>query len=234
MKRFFIFLILLSVFSCVEEAKLSFIETNEIFEDNAVLEINIPKAEGDSDLANTINNKIENHIANILNFSEDDTDSIALNDVVSRFDTEYKAFKNDFEESALVWEALFDGEVTYQSSEIISIAINSYLNTGGAHGNMNVTFLNFNPKTGDVLTFDDLFTNKGDLTKAVKPFFDEKTKAENTAYFFGEDFHLPGNIGFNDEGIIFFYNVYEIASYADGITEFTIPFKDIDSFLKLN
>jgi hypothetical protein len=49
MKRFFIFLILLSVFSCVEEAKLSFIETNEIFEDNAVLEINIPKAEGDSD-----------------------------------------------------------------------------------------------------------------------------------------------------------------------------------------
>jgi Protein of unknown function (DUF3298)/Deacetylase PdaC len=234
MNRFSLFLFLLTAFSCVEETKLSFIEINDIYKNNAVVEINIPKAEGDSDLSNTINYKIENHIANMLNFSEDDSDSIVLNNAINKFDTEYKAFKNDFEESALVWEALFDGEVTYQSSEIISIAINSYLNTGGAHGNMNVTFLNFNPKTGDVLTFDDLFTNKGDMTKAVKPFFDEKTKAENTAYFFGEEFHLPENIGFTDDGIIFFYNIYEIASYADGITEFTVPFEDIDSFLKLN
>jgi Deacetylase PdaC/Protein of unknown function (DUF3298) len=234
MKRFFLFLFLLSAFSCVEDTKLSFIETNDIYKNNALVEINIPKAEGDSNLANKINYKIENHIANMLNFSEDDSDRIVLKNAINQFDAEYKAFKNDFEESALVWEALFDGEVTYQSSEIISIAINSYLNTGGAHGNMNVTFLNFDPKTGDVLTFDDLFTNIGDMTKAVKPFFNGKTKAENTAYFFGEEFHLPANIGFNDDGVIFFYNIYEIASYSDGITEFTIPFEDIDSFLKLN
>ncbi len=234
MKRFFLSLILLSVFSCIEETKLSFIETNDIFEDNAVVEINIPKAEGNSNLANTINYKIKNHIANMLNFSEDDADSITLNDAINKFDAEYKLFKNDFEESALVWEAIFDGEVTYQSSEIISIAINSYLNTGGAHGNMNITFLNFNPKTGDILTFDDLFTNKEELTKAIKPFFDKETKASNISYLFGEEFHLPENIGFNDEGVIFFYNIYEIASYADGITEFTVPFEDIASFLKLN
>lgn len=234
MKRFFLLLIFISVFSCAEEVKLSFIETNEIFENNAHVEINIPKAEGDSDLANTINYKIENHIANMLNFSEDDADSITLNNAVSKFDTEYKTFKNDFEESALVWDAIFDGEVTYQSSEIISIAINSYLNTGGAHGNMNITFLNFNPKTGHLLTFDDVFTNKEAVTNAVKSFFDEETKASNSAYFFGDEFHLPENIGFNNEGVIFFYNIYEIASYTNGITEFTIPFEDIDSLLKLN
>jgi len=170
----------------------------------------------------------------MLNFSEDDTDSITLNDAVNKFDAEYKAFKNDFEESTLVWEALFDGEVTYQSAEIISIAINGYLNTGGAHGNMNVTFLNFNPKTDHLLTFDDLFTNKEDLTKAVNPFFDKETKPSNISYFFDEEFHLPENIGFNEDGVIFFYNIYEIASYSDGITEFTVPFEDIDSFLKLN
>ena len=225
---------LLSVFSCVEEDKLSFIETNEIFKNNAIVEINIPKAEGNSDLANTINYKIENHIANMLNFSEDDTDSITLNDAVNKFDAEYKAFKNDFEESALVWEALFDGEVTYQSAEIISIAINGYLNTGGAHGNMNVTFLNFNPKTGHVLTFDDVFTNKEDLTKAIKPFFDKETKPSNISYFFGKEFHLPENIGFSDEGVILLYNVYEIAPYSKGITEFTIPFEEVLQYIKIN
>jgi Deacetylase PdaC/Protein of unknown function (DUF3298) len=234
MKRFFVLILVVSIFSCLEEATLSFTEINEVFENNATIEINIPRAEGNSQLASAINSKIENHIANMLNFSEDDADSISLDDAVKKFDAEYNAFKNDFEESALVWEALFDGEVTYQSSEIISIAINSYLNTGGAHGNTNITFLNFNSRNGNLLGFDDLFTNKEEFTKRIKPYFDKETKDSNINYFFDEGFYLPANIGFNEDGVIFFYNVYEIASYADGITEFTVPFEDINSFLKLN
>lgn len=234
MKRFFVLILVVSIFSCLEETTLSFTEINKVYENNATVEINIPKAEGNTQLANVINSKIENHIANMLNFSEDDADSISLDDAVKKFDAEYKTFKNDFEESALVWEALFDGEVTYQSSEIISIAINSYLNTGGAHGNTNITFLNFNSRNGDLLGFDDLFTNKEAFTKRIQPYFDKETKDSNINYFFDEGFSLPANIGFNEEGVIFFYNVYEIASYADGITEFTVPFEDINSFLKLN
>ena len=61
----------------------------------------------------------------------------------------------------------------------------------------------------------------------------KKQEVVHIDYFWGEPFHLPENIGLNDEGVIFFYNVYEIASYADGITEFTIPFSDIESLLKI-
>ena len=52
-------------------------------------------------------------------------------------------------------------------------------------------------------------------------------------YFFGEEFHLPANIGYNDEGVLLFYNVYEIASYAVGITEFTIPFEEVEDYLSI-
>ena len=233
MKHFLkLFLCLALLFSCAVTAPIVFSEVNELYENNAVIELNIPKAEGNTEQSKAINKVIENHIANMLVFLEEPSDTLQLNYAINKFDSEFKRFKEEFEESAMVWDASFDGEVTYQSSELISIAINSYVNSGGAHGNSNVTFFNFDT-SGKLLSFNDLLTNNSELTTKVKSYFDEETEGNTTSYFFGEEFHLPANIGFNDEGVIFFYNVYEIASYADGVTEFTIPFEEIESFLKL-
>ena len=238
MKKILVLMFVCISFSCIEESQLSFSEINLKFNDNAIVEINVPNAEGESSVSKLINATIEEQIGNALNFSEDESDSISLPDAIKKFDTEYKEFKNDFEENALVWEAVFDGEITYQSSEIISIAINSYLNTGGAHGNMNITFLNFNPSTGNILNFDELINDKINFKDIAKQHF--KTAIQTTEksgfgdYFFGEDFHLPANIGFSDEGVILFYNVYEIASYAVGITELTIPYEDVEQYLIVN
>jgi hypothetical protein len=52
-----------------------------------------------------------------------------------------------------------------------------------------------------------------------------------TDFFFGKDFVLPENIGYNEEGLLLLYNTYEIASYAMGITEFTIPYSEINNLL---
>ena len=75
------------------------------------------------------------------------------------------------------------------------------------------------------------------FTEFVKPYFEAEIKSKGEEriddYFFGDPFHLPANIGINDEGILMLYNVYEIASYAQGITEFTIPFEDVERFLKV-
>ncbi|MEZ4796847.1 MAG: DUF4163 domain-containing protein [Flavobacteriaceae bacterium] len=228
------FLLGMLFFSCAKTAPelIKFSEVNSLFEKNAVIELNIPKADGNTEQSKAINKTIENHIANMLVFLEEPSDTLQLNYAINAFDSEYKRFKQDFEESAMVWDASFDGEVTYQSSELISIAINSYVNSGGAHGNSNVTFFNFN-SSGKLLSFNDLFSNEKGLEEKVKTYFNEETEGNNINYFFGDEFHLPANIGFNDEGVIFFYNVYEIASYADGVTEFTIPFEEIEPYLKL-
>lgn len=232
MKQFILLSLCLSLFfSCAVTAPLIFTELNELYEDNAVIELNIPKAEGNTEQSKAINKIIENHIANMLVFLEEPSDTLQLNYAIKSFDSEYKSFKEGFGEGNMAWDASFDGEVTYQSPELISIAINSYVNSGGAHGNSNVTFYNFDAY-GNVLQFDDLFESKERLTSVVKTYFDEETKGSDINYFSGEEFYLPANIGFNDEGVIFFYNVYEIASYADGITEFTIPFQELESYLK--
>jgi hypothetical protein len=233
MKQFIkLFLCLTLLFSCAVTAPIIFSEVNELYENNAVVELNIPKAEGNTEQSKAINKVIENHIANMLVFLEEPSDTLQLSYAINKFDSEFKRFKEEFEESSMVWDASFDGEVTYQSSELISIAINGYVNSGGAHGNSNVTFFNFDA-SGKRLSFNDIFENQDALTSLVNSYFEAETEGSNINYFFGEEFHLPANIGFNDEGVIFFYNVYEIASYADGITEFTIPFDEIDSYLKL-
>lgn len=226
----------LVLISCKKEINLKFTELNSVYKINAVVEINIPKAEGESTVSFAINSKIENHIANVLNFSEDHSDSLKLEEAVTKFDSEYSQFKNDFEESALIWEAIFDGEVIYQSSEIICVAINGYTNTGGAHGNMNITLYNFNAQTGEIIELEDLINDMEGFTDVVKTYFkteiEEEGENDLSDFFFGEEFHLPANIGLTEEGVLILYNVYEIASYAQGITEFTIPFDEIDRYLK--
>ena len=237
-KKILLLLTLTFIYACEEKAPISFSESSLQFNDNALIEINVPKAQGNDDLSQAINAKIDAHIANALSFSEEDVEGLTLNEAVQQFDTEYKAFKDDFEESKLIWEAVFDGEVTYQSPEVICIAINSFLNTGGAHGNMNISFLNFNPQDGTLLGVDDIIADKSGLTELAKTYFKEEAQLESEEgygdYFFGEEFHLPANIGFSDDGLILFYNVYEIASYAVGVTEFTIPFEDVEAYLKIH
>jgi len=238
MKRIFFSILTVVLFwSCATEKALVFSESNALYEDNAVIEINIPVAEGDSELAKAINSKVENHIANMLNFAEEASESIQLKDAIKNFDNNYKSFKNDFAESALVWEATFDGEVTHNSENIISLAVSSYSNTGGAHGNTNVTFYNFDKAASKLVDVNTIITDKDAFKTLAEQYFKDNVNRDDEFsyedYFFGEGFQLPANIGFNEEGLILFYNTYEIAPYAMGITEFTIPYSELDTVLEL-
>jgi len=232
-------LISLVISSCENEVILTFSETNFTKDDNAIIEINIANAEGTTDVSKNINSTIENFIVNAISFNEDSNINISLNEVVNKFDSIYIEFKEDFEENSLIWEALIDGEVTYQSPEITCIAINTYLNTGGAHGNMNISFLNFNSQTGEILQLEDYIKNHKDFLKLAEKHFnleieDDSDEGSFNDYFFGDDFKLPENIGFSDEGVILLYNVYEIAPYSEGITQFTIPFEEVLKYIKIN
>jgi len=225
------------VLSCKKEGPLTFTEINVLHDDNAVIELNIPKANQKTSAGISINKSINNHIANMLNFSEEDSKTITLEGAIKKFQEEYTNFKADFKESALVWEATFDGEVIYKSEEIITIALSSYTNTGGAHGNTSIALYNFNPQTGKTYSFKDIVKNEVELTSLAKTYFVKESQLESDSsfedFFFGEDFHLPANIGFNDEGLLMLYNVYEVSSYDQNITEFTIPFDSAKSFLHI-
>ena len=105
------------------------------------------------------------------------------------------------------------------------------MNTGGAHGHLNVSFLNFNAQTGNMLKNEDLFEDYLAFTKIAKTYFDEEIADKKDLYFEPDNFTLPENIGFNEEGVILLYNTYEIAPYSSGMTEIQIPWEELQTSL---
>jgi hypothetical protein len=233
-----VFGVFLILYSCNKDVVISFTEKTIKKTDKSIVDITYPEASGTTSVSQRINFAIENFLANEINMSETTDKNLTLEEAIRAFDNEYESFKEDFSDSAQQWEASFEGEVNFDSKNLVCIAINSYLDTGGAHGNSHVTFLNFDKKTGKLLSQNDIIKDKEAFKKLAQPYFEDVTKpflndesVQNM--FFGEAFQLPENIGFNEVGVILLYNVYDIASYAQGITEFTIPYTEAKPYLKL-
>ena len=224
--------------NCETELKPIVFSTVEV-ENNydAEIVVTLDKATGTNQLAKTINNQIETSI--ITSISPDDGHD-NLNDVLESFNAEYLKFKSEFpDESDPKWEMFIETEKTYQSNEIISIALSIYEFKGGAHGNDQINFLNLNATTGEVIENNQLVNDSLKLKEIAKTYFIEELKASSNDinledYFYGKAFQLPENIGLGEEGLIMLYNTYEIASYAQGYTEFVIPFEALDSILLFN
>lgn len=235
----FLLVFALVITSCNKDTKLKF--EPQIFEefDGAAIAINYPKAIGTKAVAEKINQHIEHVIANEMNMAETSENNISVAEAISEFDKEYKTFKKDFQDSSQKWEVTINGEVVYESTEVICVSLQSYIDTGGAHGNGRVTFLNFNPETGAILNQNDIISNTAQFKKIAEKAFKEQTKPKDVNetmedFFFGEGFQLPSTMGFTEDGLVLLYNNYEIASYAQGITEILLPYNQIKEVLKIN
>lgn len=229
------FLLILN--SCTSEFKPVTFKTTLIdktFEADVTATYN--KAEGNNDLSKTINVNIKRSIISTLSSPENKAD---LNTILSDFNIEYLDFKKDFPDaSEPVWELNIETELTYQSEEVITIAISTYEFKGGAHGNDKIKFLNLDAKTGKTLSQNEIIEIIKDFKTLAKTHFIKSLETEDhnlkmEDFFFGKPFQLPENIGFSDDGLVLLYNVYEVASYNQGYTEFVIPFEIAESHLKV-
>ena len=227
-------LILVMIISCKSEVKPITFKTEDIKEAfEADISVSYDKAIGNGENAKAINKTIVQELLKTLPTTENYT---TLKAAVIGFDKEFKAFITAFEDEKQTWSLNIETEVLYQTPELISVAISTYSDTGGAHGNDSIQFLNFKPSNGEQYTNADIFEDLEGFNKIAESYFLEAVKPKDESisdYFFGKSFQLPKNISFNEEGIILLYNVYEIASYSQGYTEFVIPMEVAKPFLKL-
>ncbi|MGY0391392.1 PdaC/SigV domain-containing protein [Bizionia sp. KMM 8389] len=234
MKKLLFVLALISIVTACEEdaEKRQFSETTLTTEHNKIVEINIPVAKGNDLVSQNINNAISSSIISSLSTNiEGETQAKTVSESINKFNSDFANFKNDFPESHLVWDAQIDGEIMYESDAIISIAITSYLNTGGAHGSLNISFINLDALTGQLIKNSQLLNNIDAFKAIAKTHFDTTIAENRSAYFDPNNFVLSQNIGFNNEGLILLYNSYEVAPYATGLTEFTIPYQEVLPYL---
>lgn len=202
----------------------------------------IPVAENISQPAkDSINNKIFNTVRGIVYFGEKPSDAKDYEGVMSTFIKSYEDLRKQFpKEKMAPWEAKINGSIGYETDNIINIKLENYTFTGGAHGYSGLRSLIFKTKTGTTLNYAEMFTDQKAVAAMAEKKFREKYKIpagkniNATGYFFPDDkFILPQNIFYTNEGLLLYYNPYEVASYAEQQKEITLTYEELGDLLKV-
>lgn len=141
----------------------------------------------------------------------------------------------------------YDYVVTYSQKAnafgIISIKMDYYYYTGGAHGNTISEVLNYDMKTGEEVSFDKLFKKEGyrqyieakikektdELNKKIR----EENKIEEKDYSVYNFEKLPEKPSYylDGEKLVIVFGQYEIAPYSEGMPEFSFEKKEIQKYM---
>ncbi|WP_461104938.1 DUF3298 and DUF4163 domain-containing protein [Spirosoma koreense] len=162
-----------------------------------------------------------------------------LNKAASLFATDYEAMRKDLRTLGGCWELKTSADTLHANAKTLTVRFETYAYTGGAHPNANLSFYNFDRETGRMLTLADMVTDTTALLGAVEKAFrsqqelQPQVNLEEQGYFLRDGhFFLPANVGMNQEGLVFYYNPYEIAAYAVGPIQVTVPYAQLNGILR--
>ncbi|MEA4924056.1 MAG: DUF4163 domain-containing protein [Syntrophomonadaceae bacterium] len=118
----------------------------------------------------------------------------------------------------------------FQNDALLSLYVDYYQYTGGAHGITDRRPYNIDLKTGKDVALKDLFQNGYDYETMINSKISEQIAAQPDIYFTGD----MGFKGITDDQcyyiqdgvLVVYFSQYEIAPYAAGFPEFKIPLAD--------
>jgi hypothetical protein len=239
-KALILFFLALTSLSCEKKEQVVFeniILSNEDCNECPTISIIFPYALEDNKLCSSINTAIKEEIIERLTF-DDDLAPDSIEKAMDSFSNGYFDLKKAFPDAEVGWEAKIDGVVSYEDAKYVTIQLNTYIFSGGAHGYESTQFLNFDKKNQTEIAPEEFFKDIEDFTSFAEKKFRKQhdipfdKEINSTGFMFPEDyFILPENMGFTKEGFQFCYNQYEIASYADGAITLVFSFDEIKKYL---
>ncbi len=222
----------------------SFTEKNlEMCKDGSCPEITINyiSAYGNEKVAEKINKQIEEFIiASLLMGEHTVAKAKTINEAAVGFIDVFKKDKAQFPDMAGDYFAEINVRELSTTATVYSFECRQYLFTGGAHGYGSVAFLNIDAKTGEEITLKKLVKDKKGFQEFAEKQFKNQYKiavdapVNSTGFWFkDEKFNLPETAGFTSDSIIFVYNQYDIASYAEGPIELKLSRKEAQPYMNI-
>ena len=154
------------------------------------------------------------------------------------FEKNYNDFKKDFPDAPGCWEVELKGDTVFSTPKVLFYQLDHYAFTGGAHPNTFRSYHAFDAGTGDEIEMKAFVSDSTALLGLVNKAFRKteklsaETDLEEAGYFLvNHKFVLPVAYVFMPEGVLFYYNPYEIAAYARGAIQFTIPYEELDGVI---
>ncbi|MFD2288334.1 DUF3298 domain-containing protein [Pedobacter petrophilus] len=197
------------------------------------------KAKNSDDAGNWLNSQLKK-ISGLkpdidLETSLKATAAAYLKDYSAEVASQPEGDKND-EDAWLNYTNNSQQSILYNDNDFIVIDFLADSYTGGAHGNYNSQMYCLDAKRKKQMVLSDIVTiDSNNLQKLLernlrKQYNIKSGESLNKVLF--DDFLKPNNnFYFNDKGLAFMYNPYEVASYAQGQIVVFIPFNELKSYL---
>ncbi|KAA6438619.1 DUF3298 and DUF4163 domain-containing protein [Dyadobacter flavalbus] len=162
----------------------------------------------------------------------------SVDDAFKLFQKNYNDFKKDFPDAPGCWEVELKGDTVMTTPKVLQYRLDHYAFTGGAHPNSFRSFHIFDRTTGEETDIKKCITDSVSFLKLVEKHF-RKTEnlapdmdLEKAGYFLSDHkFFIPASYALTREGILFYYNPYEIAPYARGAIQFVIPYSELENVM---
>ncbi|MGL6105158.1 PdaC/SigV domain-containing protein [Romboutsia sp.] len=204
---------------------VSNIDTQTITKNNSYISsiINIPIIMMENkNIEKTINNEITNSIMKFYNEAQ----------------SQAKEYQKDLPDIGNKFVANTDFKIKKNSDNMLSLVIEYYKYSGGAHGYYEDITYNIDSRDGKILSFKDLFKEESNYKNIIDK--EIRNQIEN---IIKKDPQYDGVYEFNgvkdntkfyiqDDNIVVYFDLYEIAPYAAGIPEFPINIKVVNHILK--
>ncbi|MDO4540734.1 MAG: DUF3298 domain-containing protein, partial [Syntrophomonadaceae bacterium] len=147
-------------------------------------------------------------------------------------------YEAEYGRSFLPYQAYASFTPGVVSDDIISYYLDCYKYLGGAHGMTVRSSHSIDPVSGRELGLKDFFVAGYDYVAAINEEIAGQIKADTETYYFdttAEEAKIAAdavNFYATAQGLVFYYQQYELAPYAAGILEYTIPFELLEEGLK--
>lgn len=133
------------------------------------------------------------------------------------------------------WKPSFKSEYTVHSNNdrFISLTQFTYSFTGGAHGMSYMRGVTADLQTGEIYKLSDLFITGKDYKQAINNIIKQQIESradKDVIKFMGikddQSFYVEQN------GLVVYFSLYEIAPYSSGFLKFHIPFNSLTDYLE--
>ena len=240
MRKASIFLFLGLLMACQSDKTLEMRDreyTGDACESCPAVRVSIPEIPGNSKLGTAINRALQEEIVELLDYDEEG-DAGDIPGAIKAFQEGFRKMQEEFPEELTGWEASVEAHKSYEDSQVITIKMDTYIFTGGAHGYPATRYLNFDKKSGEELDAVELLKNPEAFARFAESGFREQygispdAPINSTGFMFEDNqFELPRNMGLTSKGMVLHYNPYEAASYADGALVLEFPYEAVRPFL---
>ena len=162
----------------------------------------------------------------------------ATNESVEYAKADYEYMLSEGIQPPMPYSSDLSFTVTRADDNVIAFTENGYEYTGGAHGMPYTTGINYDAKTGELISFTDLSDNS-DAFHADTLAYNQalaQTEYYSVQLFSTDDItngtleetlYADGMWYLSTSGLVFMSPPYALAPYAAGTLEFTIPYSDL-------